>query len=85
MLEIINNLPRRLICHDLGLQDDPLSQMLWLIVASAAGRLVYDIPEGKRNLVTQRKKSARFRPGAAIAQEGLQKRKRPAVRPGVVA
>jgi hypothetical protein len=47
VLEIIKNLPTRLICHDLGLQDDPVSQILWLIVASAAGRLVYHIPEGK--------------------------------------
>ncbi|TFW59900.1 hypothetical protein CT676_17320 [Bradyrhizobium sp. MOS001] len=60
MLEIINNLPTRLIECDLGLQDDPVSQILWLIVASAAGTLVYHIPEGKPNLVTQRKKSARF-------------------------
>jgi hypothetical protein len=60
VLEIINNLPTRLIECDLGLQDDPVSQILWLIVASAAGTLVYHIPEGKPNLVTQRKKSARF-------------------------
>jgi hypothetical protein len=59
VLEIIKNLPTRLIDCDLGLQDDPVSQILWLIVASAAGTLVYHIPEGKPNLVTQRKKSAR--------------------------
>ncbi|HEV2155033.1 hypothetical protein [Bradyrhizobium sp.] len=58
MLEIINNLPTRLIDCDLGLQDDPVSQILWLIVASAAGTLVYHIPERKPNLVMRRKKSA---------------------------
>ncbi|WP_198033810.1 hypothetical protein [Bradyrhizobium sp. WSM2254] len=63
VLEIIKNLPTRLIDYDLGLQDDPVSQILWLIVASAAGTLVYHIPEGKPNLVMQRKKSARFPSG----------------------
>ncbi|WP_157195739.1 hypothetical protein [Bradyrhizobium sp. YR681] len=56
MLEIIKNLPTRLIDCILGLQGDPVSQILWLIVASAAGRLVYHIPEGKPNLVMRRKK-----------------------------
>jgi hypothetical protein len=60
VLEIINNLPRRLIECDLGLQDDPVSQILWLIVASAGRSLVYHIPESKSYLVTQRKKTAWF-------------------------
>jgi hypothetical protein len=47
VLEIIKNLPTRLIDHDFGLQDDPVSQMLWLIVASAGRSLVYHIPESK--------------------------------------
>ncbi|MDI2068870.1 MULTISPECIES: hypothetical protein [Bradyrhizobium] len=71
MLEIINNLPTRLIECDLELQDDPVSQILWLIVASAAGTLVYHIPEGKPNLVTQRKKSARFPSGQRVPRRVL--------------
>jgi hypothetical protein len=35
--------------------------MLWLIVASAAGRLVYHIPEGKPYLAPRRSKNAKVR------------------------
>ncbi|WGD49630.1 hypothetical protein QA641_28865 [Bradyrhizobium sp. CB1650] len=56
MLEIINNLPTRLIAGDPGCQDDLMSQMLWLIVASAARTLVYHIPECKPYLARARKK-----------------------------
>ncbi|QOG20171.1 hypothetical protein [Bradyrhizobium sp. SEMIA] len=56
MLEIIKNLPTRLIDCDQGLQDDPVSQMLWLIVASAAGSLVYHIPDCKSYLASRAKK-----------------------------
>ncbi|MBR0817029.1 hypothetical protein [Bradyrhizobium liaoningense] len=46
MLEIIKNLPTRLSGRH-RLQDDLMSQILWLIVASAARSLVYHIPESK--------------------------------------
>src|SRR5262245_58251597 len=55
-LEIINNLPKRLSGGDIGCQDDLMSQILWLIVASAARSLVYHIPESKSYSVPTCKK-----------------------------
>jgi hypothetical protein len=49
VLEIIDNLPSACLV-DIDCQDDLMSQMLWLIVASAAGSLVYHIPESKSYL-----------------------------------
>ena len=56
---------------------------MWLIVASAGGSLVYHIPESKSYLAAQLKKSAGSF-GFPVLLYIRSKRKRPAVRPGVV-
>ncbi|MBK3664334.1 hypothetical protein JJE66_24305 [Bradyrhizobium diazoefficiens] len=59
MLVIINNLPSACLV-DINCQDDVMSQILCLIVASAGASLVYHIPECKPYLAMRRSKNAQF-------------------------